>query len=100
MQRSIVTGLAVWLFASTAALAQPISIASPGQVMPATPPMVVMVPAQPAMRGNLGGGFIEFLFGDNAAQRQVVPPPVIYPDDAQGARSILAPTPRRPTIPC
>ena len=60
------------------------SLAS-AQYLPSTPPMVVMVQAQPEMRGSLGGGFIEFLFGDNAPQRQAAPPPAIYPDAAQRA---------------
>ena len=94
--RSIVAIVFVGLFAGATASAQPISIAPPGhmsrgQAMPATPPMVVVAP-QPELRGNLGGGFIEFLFGDNARQRQVAPPPVIYPDAAQGSRPIYANT--------
>jgi len=42
-----------------------------------TPPMVV-VGQQPEMRGNLGGGFIEFLFG--ASARASAPPPTFYAD--------------------
>ena len=54
MQRSILIGLAATLLASTA-LAQSM-----------TPPMVVV--AQPQrMQASMGGGFIEFLFGDNGA---------------------------------
>jgi len=41
------------------------------QMSPSTPPMVVMVQAQET-RGSLGGGFVEFLFGD-AAPRQPMP---------------------------
>jgi len=87
--RSIVAIVFVGLLAGATASAQPISIAPPdqmsrGQAMPTTPPMVVAA-RQPELRGNLGGGFIEFLFGDNAAQRQFAPPPVIYPDAAQRA---------------
>jgi lipoprotein-anchoring transpeptidase ErfK/SrfK len=70
MQRSIVTGLVLWLSASTAALAQQMSMA------PMTPQMVVVAPAQPQMRSNLGGGFIEFLFGNRGPQPQVMPPPL------------------------
>ena len=93
--RTIAATVFVGLFAGAAASAQPISIAPPGymsrsQAMPSTPPMVV-VAQQPEMRGNLGGGFIEFLFGDNARQRQTAPPPVFYPDDAQrGPRQVYA----------
>lgn len=47
------------------------------QILPQTPPMVVMVPAQPDMRGNLGGGFIEFLFGER--QRAQAAPRYLEP---------------------
>ena len=92
--RSIVAIAFIGLFTGATASAQPISIAPPaqmsrGQAGPTTPRMVV-VAQQPEMRGNLGGGFIEFLFGDNAPRYQVAPPPVIYPDAAQGARPIYA----------
>ena len=42
-----------------------------------TPPMVV-VGQQAEVRGNLGGGFIEFLFGGSA--RASSPPPAFVPD--------------------
>ncbi len=45
--------------------------------------MVVMVPAQPQVRGNLGGGFIEYLFGDTRRQ-DFAPPPHFYADPGQG----------------
>lgn len=88
--RSIVANVLVGLLAGATASAQPVSVAPSGQMsrsqaMPTMPPMVV-VARQPELRGNLGGGFIEFLFGDNAPQRQVAPSPVIYPDAAQGAQ--------------
>jgi lipoprotein-anchoring transpeptidase ErfK/SrfK len=54
------------------------------QYAPSTPPMVVMQ-AQPEVRGNLGGGFIEYLFG-NSAPQQAAPLPRIYPDASQGAQ--------------
>jgi lipoprotein-anchoring transpeptidase ErfK/SrfK len=58
--------------------------AASAQYTPSTPPMVV-VQAQPEIRGNLGGGFIEYLFGDNA--RQQAPQSIhIYPDQSQGAQ--------------
>ena len=62
MQRSILIGFAASLLASTA-LAQSM-----------TPPMVVVAQPQP-MQANMGGGFIEFLFGDNGRQPQYVAPP-------------------------
>jgi len=88
--RSIVAVVFVGLLTGATASAQPVSVAPSGQMsrsqaIPTTPPMVV-VARQPELRGNLGGGFIEFLFGDNAPQRQVAPSPVIYPDAAQGAQ--------------
>jgi lipoprotein-anchoring transpeptidase ErfK/SrfK len=43
--------------------------------------MVVVAPPPPPMRNDLGGGFIEYLFGDGGGRQQVVtaPRPVIYP---------------------
>ncbi len=74
--RSIVLGMAVSLCAS-AAWAQ------------MTPPMVVV--AQPQrMRADLGGGFIEFLFGGNDQPRNApvvhygAPPPMVYGAPAPG----------------
>jgi lipoprotein-anchoring transpeptidase ErfK/SrfK len=52
------------------------------QAMPQTPPMVVMVPAEET-RGNYGGGFIEFLFGDQPS-RYSAPPPQQYIAPPQG----------------
>ena len=77
MQRSVFPLLAVGICASSAAWAQPMSIAPSGQAMPTTPPMVV-VAQPPQMQANLGGGFIEFLFGDRGSQLPAAPPPVIY----------------------
>ncbi len=62
--------------AGGAAQAQQASFASPGQRLPQTPPMVVAVPAPPPQT-NLGGGFIEFLFG-NGGPRVSAPPPNLY----------------------
>ena len=90
MQRSFFPLLAVGFFASGAALAQPMSIAPPAQSMPSTPRMVV-VAQPPQMQASLGGGFIEFLFGDRAPQQRA-PAPVIYPDAAQSAQPIYANT--------
>jgi lipoprotein-anchoring transpeptidase ErfK/SrfK len=71
MPRLIFLLLAASVFASSTASAQ---------YMPSTPPMVVMQ-AQPQVRGNLGGGFIEYLFGDIGRPQE---PVRIYPDQAQG----------------
>jgi lipoprotein-anchoring transpeptidase ErfK/SrfK len=47
----------------------------------------------PQMRANLGGGFIEFLFGGSSPQPQyVAPPPNGYPNPAQGAQPIYVNT--------
>ncbi|MGH6682817.1 MAG: L,D-transpeptidase [Pseudolabrys sp.] len=80
MQRSIFPAFIIVLSLSSAAWAQQ---AQPTYATPRTPPMVVV--AQPApMQANLGGGFVEFLFGDHGP-RQPAPPPVYYPDPAHGA---------------
>jgi lipoprotein-anchoring transpeptidase ErfK/SrfK len=53
----------------------------PQQTLPQTPPMVI---AAPETRGNYGGGFIEFLFGDQPPrtsappQQQYIAPPHGY----------------------
>jgi len=48
--------------------------------MPITPQMVVVALPQPA-RSDLGGGFIEFLFGERGPQPRVsAPPPNLYPN--------------------
>ena len=46
------------------------------------PQMVVVAPVQTQSRANLGGGFVEFLFGDRPQQPQVNPPPL--PTDRLG----------------
>jgi lipoprotein-anchoring transpeptidase ErfK/SrfK len=84
MWRWVFSMAAVGLFAGSAAAQQ---------YMPSTPQMVV-VAQQPAMRGNLGGGFIEYLFGDSAPQPQTqyIAPPAGYSDPAQGGRPIYVNT--------
>jgi lipoprotein-anchoring transpeptidase ErfK/SrfK len=53
---------------------------------PMSPPLVVV--AQPAQtRGDLGGGFIEFLFGDDAS-RNVAPSPYAAPAPSVDARPV------------
>jgi lipoprotein-anchoring transpeptidase ErfK/SrfK len=79
MQRLFFPILAAGVLASGVASAQ---------YMPSTPPLVV-VQAQPEIRGNLGGGFIEYLFGD-VARAQYAPPPHIYPDQAQSDQPLYA----------
>jgi lipoprotein-anchoring transpeptidase ErfK/SrfK len=84
MQRPVFT-------AFIAALAASVFVASPAfarQPTPETPPMVVV--AQPQqMRSNLGGGFVEFLFGGaeqrphDVARQQYIAPPQIHAEPAQ-----------------
>ncbi len=72
MQRSVLISLAVSLLAGTAIASLPANPAIAQQ--PTTPPMVLV--AQPQrMQADLGGGFIEFLFGDNGRPQRYAPPP-------------------------
>ncbi len=57
------------LFACSQASAQTASFASPGQGVTVTPPMVVTAAPPPPMRSDMGGGFIEFLFGDRGTRQ-------------------------------
>jgi lipoprotein-anchoring transpeptidase ErfK/SrfK len=95
MQRSIVSVL-VALFASAAGSAPSASYAAPRHAMRTAPPMVVMVPAHQPRRSNLGGGFIEFLFGEGGPQPQVAaPPPNLYPT----SRPVYANAPAADPVP-
>ncbi len=76
MQRSFLAALAL-VFTGSGALAQ----------MPQTPPMV-LVAQPPQMQASLGGGFIEYLFGDHAPFTP--PPPVIYGNPGPGAQPVYA----------
>lgn len=71
MLRPAVAIVSVSLAMMAAAQAQPYGAPQGYQ---ASPRMVVMVPQQ-TQRLDLGGGFIEFLFGDRGPQPAVVPPP-------------------------
>jgi lipoprotein-anchoring transpeptidase ErfK/SrfK len=81
MSRLSIPAVATALLVGTAsASAQTYSYGSPGQPMPAAPPMVVTAPPPPPMRTDLGGGFIQFLFGQRGPQPLVAaPPPNLYP---------------------
>jgi lipoprotein-anchoring transpeptidase ErfK/SrfK len=79
MQRLVISAFVIACSASTAAWAQPISAAPPAF---ATPPMVT-VSQPPRMQANLGGGFIEFLFGDRGP-RSAAPPRAFYADPGPG----------------
>ena len=66
------------------------SSAAVAQQMPQTPPMV-LVAQPPQMQANLGGGFIEYLFGDHASQQPAPPPQVYYPPNpVQPAQPVYA----------
>jgi lipoprotein-anchoring transpeptidase ErfK/SrfK len=82
MQRSIFSAFVIAFSVNTAAWAQPMSAAPPRYAMPRTPPMVV-VAQPPQMQASLGGGFIEFLFGDRAT---AAAPPAFYSDPRRGAQ--------------
>ena len=77
MQRSIFSVIAFVILSSNPAYAQH------------TPPMVVA--AQPQqMQANMGGGFIEYVFGGHS-DRQSPPPPVFYSNPpAQSAQPVYA----------
>jgi lipoprotein-anchoring transpeptidase ErfK/SrfK len=66
MSRSLTLSLAILLLAGSAATAQ------------MAPPMMVVAPPPPPMRSELGGGFIEFLFGAHNVATPVAPPPAAY----------------------
>jgi lipoprotein-anchoring transpeptidase ErfK/SrfK len=68
MQRAIFSALLLALSAGSAF----------AQQMPQTPPMV-LVAQPPQMQANLGGGFIEYLFGDRGPTQPAPPPQVYYP---------------------
>lgn len=88
MQRSITLGFAAVLSASSAS-AQYYVVAPSGRPMPSTPQMVV-VAQPPQMQADLGGGFIEFLFGGSPQPRQAAPPPTYYQDPRQGRPQVYA----------
>ena len=88
MRRPTAPAFAIAVCLSAAAFAQPISAAPRGQAMPQTPPMVA-VAQPPQMQASLGGGFIEFLFGDRAPS-QPPPPPVFYSSPEQGGAQTYA----------
>jgi lipoprotein-anchoring transpeptidase ErfK/SrfK len=77
MQRSC-----VFVLVALALSAQSVALAGPRRAMPQTPPMVVAAQAYGQPRSNLGGGFIEYLFGDRGPQ-VAAPPPNLYPYGTQ-----------------
>ncbi len=83
------------LFVPVLVLGVVVSGAASAQLQPQTPPMVVMVPAQ-EVRGNFGGGFIEFLFSDQPRRQQmpqqqhIAPPQGGYQYGGQGVQQVYA----------
>jgi lipoprotein-anchoring transpeptidase ErfK/SrfK len=76
MQRSIFLAVIVAVSMSTAAWAQPLSLAPSAE--DTTDAQPILVAAQGPQRSELGGGFIELLFGNGAAEprsRNVEPDP-------------------------
>ncbi len=73
MQRS-----SVFVLVTLALAAQSAALAGPRHAISSTPPMVVAAPGYGQPRSDLGGGFIEFLFGDRGPQ-VAAPPPNLYP---------------------
>src|ERR1039457_7422057 len=67
MQRSVFPAVIVAVSVSTAAWAQPLSLAPSAVDITDAQPILVAAQA-PQTRSNLGGGFIEALFGGGAAQ--------------------------------
>ena len=67
MQRSVFSAFIVAVSVSTAAWAQPLSLAPSAEDLADARPILVAAQA-PQTRSNLGGGFIEALFGGGAAQ--------------------------------
>jgi lipoprotein-anchoring transpeptidase ErfK/SrfK len=67
MQRSVFPAFIVAVSVSTAAWAQPLSLAPSAEDITDARPILVAAQA-PQTRSNLGGGFIEALFGNGAAQ--------------------------------
>ncbi len=68
-----VVPISILLLACSHASAQTASYGTAGRAM--TPPMVVTAPPPPPMRAELGGGFIEFLFGGHGGRQA---PPRYY----------------------
>jgi lipoprotein-anchoring transpeptidase ErfK/SrfK len=67
MQRSVLPAFIVAVSVSSVAWAQPLSLAPPAEDITDARPILVAAQA-PQTRSNLGGGFIEALFGNGAVQ--------------------------------
>jgi lipoprotein-anchoring transpeptidase ErfK/SrfK len=99
MQRLILPAVAACLLFSASATAQ--SLGDPAAPARMTPRMVMAAPPPPPMRSDLGGGFIEFLFGDHQRSAPVVmpSPPAIYPQPETQDQADLAPPQSMPPDP-
>ena len=88
MPRSAFPAFIVAVSVSTAAWAQPLSLAPPAEDITEARPILVAAQGSQA-RSELGGGFIEFLFGNGAAQsryRNAEPrPEIAYANTAPAA---------------
>jgi len=76
MQSFLVAGVLVTVGTGTAS-AQYYAAAQYGRPAPSAPQMVV-VAQPPQMQADLGGGFVEFLFGGNSQPRHAPPPQNFY----------------------
>ena len=98
MQRTISIAIAIYVIAAAASAQTP----RPGYAAPVTPPMVVV--AQPQiMKADLGGGFIEFLFGNSAqpqayAQPAYAPQPQAYAPPGYVVVPAAFPVPPQPAL--
>jgi len=71
------------LLAATAASAQSLPPAA-NVYASAAPRQMILVPAPPVSEPNLGGGFIEFIFGGDQARASAPPPAALaYPQEQQ-----------------
>ena len=68
MQRSIFPAIIVAVTVSSAAWAQPLSLSPPAEDGRQDARPILVAAQGPQARSDLGGGFIEFLFGGGAAQ--------------------------------
>jgi lipoprotein-anchoring transpeptidase ErfK/SrfK len=91
MQRTVIFAFTTAILAGSASAQQMMVATSRGM---SAPPQMVVVAQPPQMRANLGGGFIEYVFGDHEQQpryaappQQYIAPPQVYADPAQAAPS-------------
>jgi lipoprotein-anchoring transpeptidase ErfK/SrfK len=88
MYRLVCSVSAIVLFVTAAASAQSL----PPAYASAAPRQMILVPAQPAAQTDLGGGFIEFIFGGNQARASAPPSALAYPQEQQPVQPIYVNT--------